>query len=124
MPAKHSFRLYDDNGVHHRWEQSGQPDQNQTIDVPQADPLSRPTAQHQQLLAKNENIRLARSASLERQRRASRIRLSSANIERCSNTVAALRQVDDVLNRDSTNSEADRSHEFALRCLRQIAWLN
>jgi hypothetical protein len=27
MPAKHSFRLYNDNGVHHRRGQSGQPDQ-------------------------------------------------------------------------------------------------
>jgi hypothetical protein len=66
MPAKHSFRLYDDNGIHHRREQSKQPDQNQTVDVPQADPLSRLAAQHQQLLAKNEDLRIARGANLKR----------------------------------------------------------
>lgn len=41
-------------------------DQNQTVDVPQADPLPRSAAQHQQLPAKNDDLRLARGANVKR----------------------------------------------------------
>lgn len=43
-----------------------QPHQNQTIDAPQPDPLSSLTAQHQQLVAQDEDLRLTRGASLKR----------------------------------------------------------
>ena len=44
--------------------------------------------------------RAARASIAER--RASRIRLSNANIALCSNTLVALRHADDILNRDRT----------------------
>jgi hypothetical protein len=43
-----------------------QPHQNQAIDAPQPDPLSSLTAQHQQLVAQDEDLRLTRGASLKR----------------------------------------------------------
>ena len=51
MPPEHGLRLDDDHCVRDRREESALPDQNQTIDVPQVNPLSRLAAQYQQLLA-------------------------------------------------------------------------
>jgi hypothetical protein len=63
MPTKHSFRLYNDNGVHH----DGNSRDSQTKIRPsmfrKRTPASRLAAQHQQLLAKNEDLRLARGTS-------------------------------------------------------------
>lgn len=58
-------RFVPESAIRHTQEPSGQPDQNQTINVPQADPLSRLAAQHQQLLAKNQDLPSRAATSLE-----------------------------------------------------------
>src|SRR5208282_532064 len=59
MPAQHSLRLDDDHGIQHRREEPGQTDQDQAIDISQSGALWRLAAQHQQLLAQDEDFRFA-----------------------------------------------------------------
>ena len=65
MPAKYGLRFDADHRIQQRREETTKPDQNQTIDVPQSDPLRRPAAQTQQLLAKNEELDFTRGTNLK-----------------------------------------------------------
>jgi hypothetical protein len=101
MPTKHSFRLYNDNGVHH----DGNSRDSQTKIRPsmfrKRTPASRLAAQHQQLLAKNEDLRLARGASSKRNAGRAESDLATRTSRVAVTHSPALRHADDVLNRDN-----------------------
>jgi hypothetical protein len=63
--------------------------------------------------------RAARTSNAER--RASRIRLSKANIALCSNTLAALRHADDVLNRERITIVAGHNFESVAEGIYELA---
>ena len=86
-----------------------QPDQNQSIEAPQANALPRPAAQHTQLLTHDEDLWRTRSARFKPRTGREQDRPTNAKIPRCSNTLATLRHVDEVLPSDSVPRRDSRA---------------
>src|SRR5215471_17535967 len=111
MPVQHGLRLDNNNGIQHRGEQMVQPDQNQPIDSPQADPLSR-LAAHTRSRWRRTKISASRAAPPSNtERSASKTRVTNANIARCSNTPAVLRHADEVLTSDRRLTKVEDAAE-------------
>src|SRR5262249_57426798 len=82
VPAQQSLRLYDDHSVQRRREQSTQPDQAKTVQVPQPNALSS-ASEYQHRLA--QDISASRDARISNaDRNASKLRMSYTTITRCS----------------------------------------
>ena len=71
----------DDHSVQQRREQSAQPDQDQTVQVPQPNPLLS-ASEYQQLLAQDEYLRLTRRTGDPTREDVGRLRESGMDLQR------------------------------------------